>query len=187
MDAKANRDFLSLSRPRRIVRPGCSHEALDAMKDRSSLEIAARLALTLSPGEREALRVLQERLASVLSRLWNLFAELLESQAVLTAGREAVEPVDLADFRPGATVRLGASIARTDPRLVLAERLNVDAWADLIGELAEAVLHAPDLARQELLAVLADLDEEILRQIGRRFDEEDATKEFPAQPVREHA
>jgi hypothetical protein len=127
-------------------------------------------------------------LARVLSRLWELFAELLESHAALVSGRDtAADPVELADFRPGDTLRLGSSLVRTDPRLVLADRLKIGAWADLIGELAGAVLHAPELARQELLNVFADLDESVLREIAGRFGHEEDTDEFPAQPPREGA
>lgn len=157
------------------------------MKDRALTELANRLALSLASGEEASLRLLQVRLARVLSRLWEVYAELLESHATLTTDRESIDPVELADFRPGDILRLGSSIVQTDPRLVLAERMNLGAWADLIGELAGAVLHAPDLARQELLTVFADLDEEVLREMADRFGDEEDTDEFPAQPPREGA
>lgn len=127
--------------------------------------------------------MLQTKLARLLSRLWELFADLLESHAALTSGRGQVDPVELADFRPGDTVRLGSSFVHTDPRLVLAERMNLDAWGDLIGGLAGAVLHAPELARLDLLTVLAELDEEVLRETAARFGDEEDTDEFPAQPA----
>jgi hypothetical protein len=155
------------------------------MKGRALTQLANRLALSLASGEGASLRLLQVRLARVLSRLWELFAELLESHAALTSGRETPDPVELADFRPGDTLRLRSSFVRTDPRLVLAERMNIDGWASLIGELAGAVLHAPDLARQELLTVFADLDEEVLREIAARLGDEEDTDAFPAQPSRE--
>lgn len=126
------------------------------MADSGKRELARRLALVLPRREREIFEGLQVRLARVLSRLWELFAELLESHAALVSGRDtAADPVELVDFRPGDTLRLGPSLVLTDPRLVLADRLDVEAWANLIGELAGAVLHAPELARQELLAVFA--------------------------------
>lgn len=155
------------------------------MTSRALIDLANRLALSPTPGDEASLRLLQVRLARVLSRLWEVFAELLESHATLTGARERVDPVELADFRPGDTLCLGSSFVRTDPRLVLAERMNIGAWADLIGDLAGAVLHAPDLARQELLTVFADLDESVLREIAARFGDEEDTDEFPVRPSRE--
>lgn len=149
------------------------------MPSRPTMELARRLALVLAQPERDAFLALQARLARTLSRLWELFAELLDMHAALTSGKSR-QPVDLADFRAGDTLRLGPSTVLTDPRLVLGERMNIDGWADLIGPLAEAVLHAPDLARQELLTVFADLDEEVLRELADHFGDDEDTEEFPA-------
>lgn len=158
------------------------------MADHDLLLLARRLALVLPRREREAFEVLQVRLARVLSRLWGTYAELLEVHASLTSGGQRRGPVQSGDFRPGDTLSIGASLVRTDSRLVLAERMNTTAWADLISDLAAGVLQAPDLARQELLTVFAELDPSLLDDLQRRFspDEED-TDEFPAQPRSEGA
>jgi hypothetical protein len=71
-------------------------------------------------------------------------------------------------------------------RTLLARPFSGLPWADLIGELAAAVLHAPDLARHEVLTVLTDLDHGFLRElIDHLAPEEGDTDEFPVQPDRE--
>lgn len=155
------------------------------MADRDPRDLARRLTLVLPPAEREGFERVQVRLARLLARLWDMYAELLESHGLLAAAVQHERSAQLTEFRPGDTLHLGESFVQTDPRLILAERMNVPAWADLIGELAGAVLHAPDLARQELLTVLADLDENVLQEIAARFGDEEDTDEFPVQPGQE--
>lgn len=156
---------------------------LPAMADPTVQELARRLALVLPRRERQTFEALQVQLAKMLARLWEVYAELLGVYGALTSEVEQERPMQLDEFRPGDILSVGGSLVRTDPRLVLADRMNVPAWADLIGALAGAVLEAPDLARHELLSVLANLDTRLLRELGDRFgpDEED-TDEFPAQP-----
>lgn len=161
-------------------------DGVSVVKRLSHTELAERLALSLPPREREAFRLVQVRLARALARLWEVFAELLESHQALTSRSGSPVPVEPADFRPGNTLHIQSSFVQTDPRLVLAERLNIDSWPDLIGELAEAVLRAPELARMELLTVLGDLDEGVLAELSAQLGgEEAATEEFPVQPRRE--
>jgi hypothetical protein len=156
------------------------------MSGLSHTELAERLALSLTPRDRAAFTILQVRLARALARLWEVFAELLESHQALTSRSGSSAPVEPADFRPGDTLHIRSSFVQTDARLVLAERMNIDSWIDLIGDLAEAVLRAPELARSELLTVLGDLDESVLAELSARFGgEEAATDEFPVQPRRE--
>jgi hypothetical protein len=149
-------------------------------------DLARRLTLVLPAAEREAFQRVQVRLARLLARLSEIYAELVETHGSLAAAAQDERPVQPAEFRPGATLRLGESFVRTDPRPVLAERMNIGAWADLIGELAAAVLHAPDLARHEVLTVLTDLDHGLLRELIDHLAPEEAdTDEFPVQPDRE--
>lgn len=178
------------------------------MKHHTLTRLVNRLALSLPARERESYERLQVRLARVLSRLWEVFAELLDSHAALTSGANSPRPVDLEKFRPGDTLRLGPSLIRTDSRLVLADRLRLTGWQDLMGELADAVLHAPELARQEIATALADVDASLLRELEDRLGpiegdtdgfpgqhelcdriraEEADTDEFPAQPRRQDA
>jgi hypothetical protein len=165
---------------------GFSARILPAMAASDFLDLAQRLTLQLPFVERKAFQATQVRLARLLARLWEIYAELVETHGSLAAAAgQSARPVDVADFQPGATLQLGDSFARTDPRLVLAERMSIGAWAELIGGLAGAVLQAPDLARQELLALFADLDEEVLREVAARFRVGEDTDEFPAQVLRE--
>lgn len=153
------------------------------MPDSRHHDLARKIALVLSPEERAALATLQGRLARVLGRKWEVFAELLELRTALTSGRHSEEAVELDDFRPGDTLRLGSALVRTDSRLVLAERLHIGAWADLLADLAVAVVQAPDLARQGVLATLADLDHSSLRRLAGHLGSAEAdTDEFPVQP-----
>lgn len=146
-------------------------------------DLARRLALVLPAAERETFERVQVRLAKLLARLWEMYAELLETHGSLAAGVERF--VDPAEFRPGDTLRVGESYLRTDPRLILAERMNIPAWADLIGELATAVLQSPGLARREVLTVLTELDHRLLRELGELLTRDDSdTDEFPVQPSR---
>lgn len=147
-------------------------------------DLAQRLAIALPTTEREAFERVRVRLSKLLARLWEMYAELLETHGSLAEGGERL--VDPPEFRPGDTLRVGESYVRTDPRLILAERMNIPAWADLIGELAAAVLQSPDLARREVLTVLTELDHRLLRELCDLLMRDDSeTDEFPVQPSRE--
>lgn len=149
-------------------------------------DLARRLTLVLPAAEHQAFERAQARLARLLARLWEMYAELLETHGSMAAAAQVERPVPPAEFRPGATLRLGESSVRTDPRLVLAERMNVPAWTDLIGELAAAVLHAPDLTRQEAFTVLSDLDPRLVRELDDLLARQETdTDEFPVQPTRD--
>lgn len=98
----------------------------------------------------------------------------------LTANRFDEAPVEAARFRPGLTLRIGSATVRTDPRLVLAERLHLERWQELLMELAQAVVAAPDLARLELLRFLEELnDDQLLEHFA---SDEESTDAFPVQP-----
>lgn len=148
---------------------------------RQRQRLAQRLALSLTAKQREDLVQLQARLAKVLSRLWDSYAELLDVRsALLTAGGGDRPPVTIGEFESGATLRVGESFARTDPRLVLMERMKVDAFTDLLSELGDAVLEAPELARLELLALLKELEPSLVQEIADRFGTKDRdTDEYP--------
>lgn len=143
--------------------------------------LAQRLVLSLSPKQREELVLLQTRLAKVMARLWDGYAELLDvRRALVAAAGPDRPPVPVERFQPGDTLRVGDSFAQTDPRLVLVEHLKQEMLADFLGELAPAVLEAPELARIELLALLQELDEELLDRIRGAVETDDSdTDEFP--------
>lgn len=147
-------------------------------------ELAERLALSLSRRQRDELVSVQARLAKVQARLWDLYAELLDVKKTVLAstGRESL-PVSIETFQPGDTLHIGESFVRSDPRLELLERLNLDSISDLLGELGEAVLNAPELGRLALLSLFSELDAELIEQVIARYNEPD-TEEFPANPLR---
>lgn len=153
--------------------------------DATMVQLAQRLALSLPQRERDAFKVIQIRLAKVLAQLWEAYAEMLEVHRALAQAGEKVAPVHLADFRPGDTLRLGSSCARTDPRIVLADRLGLEEWQERLGDLSRAVLQAPDLARLELLSALVEVDPRVVQEVAERFGSEDEdTDEFPVRPRR---
>lgn len=153
------------------------------MEESIAGELASRLERSLSVEEGTAFEEVREQLAFVLARLWESYALLLGSHRRLTCDRADAIPSGLQDFRPGMTLRLGPHTVQTDPRLALADRLQLNAWQDLLSELAGAVLRAPDLSRAELLLFLGKLDPELARELASHCGwDEPITDEFPVRP-----
>lgn len=146
--------------------------------------LAQRLALALKAGDAGAFRGCQIRLSRVLAQLWQTYAELLEIDRDLRPNDSFSDsPVSLAEFRPGDTLGVGGRCARTDPRLVLAQRLDLDGWRQRLDDLARSVLNAPDLARLEILGLLDDLDRDALQEMAEAIArEDDETDQFPVKP-----
>lgn len=155
------------------------------MKPPSTIsELAERLAGQPSPAVVDELARVQVRLARVLARLWDGYAEMVELRGELLAraGKKAT-PVGPDTFRPGDTLKLGDLLVRTDPRLALLDRLNVDLWQQEIGRLGEAVLQAPNLARLDLAGLLSRSEGDLFDELLASLEERD-TDEFPIVPNR---
>jgi hypothetical protein len=106
--------------------------------------IAAALVKTLSVPEERTARTVHVRLAGVVGGLWRCYGELAEAIGLLP---DQASP-------PAHSVRMSGSA------------LSTRQLAEVIEQLTETVLHAPVLARRELLLLLREIDPSLVPSLA---------------------